>query len=113
MFRLTHVVLIGLFVLAVAYWWRSLAAREVALRVARRHCEQLGLQFLDDSVALRGLWLKRDEQGQRCVWRSYVFDFTATGEERYQGRIMMLADRVDGIFLPPHRFDDQRDRTVH
>lgn len=112
MFRLTHVVLIGLLVVAVAYWWRSLAAREVALRAARRHCDQRGLQLLDDSVALRGLWLERDEHGRQCVWRTYVFDFSATGQERCQGRIVTLSDRVQRIDLPTHRFE-QDDRTVH
>jgi hypothetical protein len=102
-----------LMVLAVTYWWRALAAREVALRAARWHCEKMGLQFLDDSVALRGVWLKRNDRGRQCVWRCYVFDFSATGEERHQGRIITLADRVEGIQLPPHRFEQEHDQTLH
>jgi hypothetical protein len=113
MFRLTHVVLIGVLVLAVVYWWRSLAAREVALRAARRHCDRLGLQLLDDTVALRGVWLKRNADGQPSIWRAYAFEFSATGGERYQGRIVMLGDRVEGVQLPPHRFDAAEDRTFH
>jgi hypothetical protein len=104
MLSLTHIVLTGVVVLAVAYWWRALAAREVALGAARRKCEQLGLQLLDDIVALRGLWLKRNRRGQMSLWRAYAFEFSVTGGERYQGRVIMLSDRVEQIDLPAHVF---------
>lgn len=102
MLRLTHVVFIGLLVLAIAYWWRALATREVALKAARRKCEHLGLQLLDDTVALRGIWIKRDTRGRHRLWRAYVFEFSVTGGERYQGRVIMLSDRVEQIDLPAH-----------
>jgi hypothetical protein len=113
MFSLTHLVLIGLVVLAVGYWWRSMAAREVALVAARRHCEQHALQLLDDSVVLRGIWLQRDRSARLGVRRSYQFEFSATGAERYQGRIMTLGDRVQSVQLPPHRLHSDRNETLH
>jgi hypothetical protein len=109
MFRLTHVVLIGLAVLVVAYWWRALAAREVALRAVRQHCERLGVQLLDDTVALRGLWLRRKSSTSLGVWRAYAFEFSVTGGERYSGRITMIDDRVLHIELPPHRLEANGD----
>ena len=49
----------------------------------------MDLQLLDESVALRALWFKRSPDGQ-LRWRSYNFDFTSTGDDRYQGRIILL-----------------------
>jgi hypothetical protein len=115
MLQLKHVIVLALVALAIAYWWRALAAREVALAAARRRCDQLRLQMLDDTVALRGLWLKRNRRGQRCMWRSYAFEFTVTGGERYAGRVVMLADRVERVDLPAHvlRPEDDQDRILH
>jgi hypothetical protein len=113
MFSLNHLILIGLVVLGVAYWWRSMGAREVALKAARRHCEQHALQLLDDSVVLRGIWLERDRNARLSVRRSYRFEFSATGAERYQGRIVTLGDRVQSVQLSPHRFHPDQNETLH
>ncbi|MCU0934380.1 MAG: DUF3301 domain-containing protein [Thiobacillaceae bacterium] len=43
-----------------AFWWDGLQKRELALQAARRVCEQAGVQFLDDTVALRKMALRRD-----------------------------------------------------
>lgn len=85
------------------HWWRSQKAKEIALRHTRIYCKEHSLQLLDDSIGLRALWFKRDEGGQLRIWRSYVFEFTATGDDRYQGRIVLLGNRVTSIQLPPHR----------
>ena len=41
------------------FWWDGLKKRERAVGAARRVCAQAGVQFLDDSVALRRLRLRR------------------------------------------------------
>lgn len=100
-------------VLAIGgWWWRGQEVRELALRKARAHCRDLGLQLLDDSVARRNLWVKRDDRGHWRIWRSFHFEFTATGEERYEGRVVTLGRRVESVQLPPHRFADE-DQTLH
>ncbi len=109
-FSLEYVLLIAVLGIAGVHWWRSLAVRELAVTKARAHCEALGLQFLDGGAALRGIWLKRDRRGRPCIWRSYEFEFSATGGERYRGRITTLADRVEAIHLPPHRLGEAGDR---
>lgn len=85
------------------HWWQSQKIKEVALRHTRRYCKEQSLQLLDDSIGLRALWFRRDEGGQLRFWRSYVFEFTATGDDRYQGRIVLLGRRVSSIQLEPHR----------
>jgi hypothetical protein len=64
----------------------------------------MDVMLLDDAVYLRGLWFKRDDNGSLRVWRRFMFDFTVTGEERYQGRIIMLGPRIVHSELEPHRF---------
>jgi hypothetical protein len=113
MFHLSHILVVGLVAIAVVYWWRALAAREVALSAARRECERLGLQLLDDTVALRGLWMKRNRRGQQSLWRAYQFEFSVTGGERYLGRVIMLSDRVEQIDLPPHVLPDREGQRLH
>ena len=92
-----------LIVLLLLHWWQSLKVKEIALKAASRHCQELDLQLLDQSVYLRGIWLKRDDNGKIRIWRSYLFEFTATGEDRARGRIVLLGVRVTGITLEAHR----------
>lgn len=89
---------------AVWYWWRAKAIKDFVLQAARRHCDSMDVMLLDEAVFLRGLWFKRDSQGNLRVWRRFLFDFTSTGEERYTGRIIMLGQRIEHMELEPHRF---------
>lgn len=100
--------LFWLFVLgfAVWYWWRAKAIKDSVLTAAKRYCGTMDVMLLDDAVYLRGLWFKRDPQGRIRVWRRFLFDFTATGEERYTGRVIMLGQRIEHMELEPHRFSD-------
>lgn len=84
-------------------WWQGQKVREIALRYARRQCEEIELQLLDESVALKAIWLKRDDNGHIRVWRRYHFEFTSTGDERYTGKVITLGHRISGFNLAPHR----------
>lgn len=86
---------------AAWFWLDSLRAREAANAACRSACEQRGLQFLDDTVALRRLSLRRDTLGHVRLKRLYQFDFTADGRTRYRGRIVLLGARVLELHLPP------------
>ncbi|MBS3805143.1 MAG: DUF3301 domain-containing protein [Oleiphilaceae bacterium] len=87
------------------YWWKAKAIKDFVADAARNHCKKMDVMLLDDVVYLRGLWFKRDRQGNLRVWRRFLFDFTATGEERYVGRIIMLGKTIQQIELEPHRFE--------
>jgi len=54
-------------------------------------------------VVLRKLALARDQQGWVRVRRIYGFEFTATGEDRNQGLVSVLGNRLEAIELAPHR----------
>lgn len=66
----------------------------------------MSLQFLDESVGLRALWLKRDDNGQLRVWRRYLFEFSSTGEDRYRGKVIMLGLRITHTELEAHRLNE-------
>ncbi|MGL6161427.1 DUF3301 domain-containing protein [Microbulbifer sp.] len=91
-----------LFVLAGWYLWAGMAAKEQARRAAASHCAQLGVQLLDDTVALMRTRLKRDSRGQVRLQRSYEFEFTSTGEHRYAGIAVLHGRRITQIQLSPH-----------
>lgn len=94
-------------VLGMLHWWKAQRVKEIALGYTRRKCKELELQLLDDSINLRGFWFKRDEKGQLRIWRSYNFEFSSTGEERYRGRVVTLGQSVISFILPPYRVNDE------
>lgn|SRR5690554_1138091 len=89
--------------LGVIYVWRALQAREIAYAAARRQCENMQVQLLDQSVYLRKLWFRRTNSGRLGFWRVYYFEFTVTGGTRYVGRVFMLGRRVEQVELEPHQ----------
>ncbi len=105
MIELTDLAWLLLFATGAYWWWRSSAVKESALRVARAHCRSFDVQLLDESVVLRGLWFKRDAGGSLRVRRSYTFEFTSTGDERYHGGIVMLGATLESVQLEPHRLN--------
>jgi len=87
------------------YWLRARELKESCLKAAAKYCEDLELKLLDDSVVL-SLWKPvRTNQGTLLIKRRYQFDFTSTGEDRYQGEILIIGRKIEHIKLQPHRID--------
>jgi hypothetical protein len=104
-FDLSDLALWGAFIAAAVFWWRAYAVKELALKATKAHCEAVGVQLLDDGVALRGFWVRRDAAGNLRLRRSFLFEFTTTGEQRYHGCTVMLGQRVESVQLAPHRLN--------
>ncbi|MCF6205147.1 MAG: DUF3301 domain-containing protein [Methylococcaceae bacterium] len=98
--------LIILLLLIGYYWSDSTKTRETALDFVKNHCKKIDVQMLDEYVALNGLWLKRDKKGKIRLWRSYQFEFTSTGNERYNGKVIMLGRTITSIHLDPYKIYD-------
>lgn len=88
------------------YWSSSMKAREIAFSAAVAHCQKMEVVLLDEYVALIGQWLKRDEQGRIKAWRSFQFEFSSTGDERYHGKVIMLGRNILSIQLEPYRIQE-------
>jgi len=95
--------LIVLLLLIGGYWSSGMKAREIAFMAAAVHCKKMDVVLLDDYVALNAQWLKRDKQGKIKIWRSYVFEFSSTGADRYKGKVIMLGKVVSTIQLEAYR----------
>lgn len=87
--------------LAAAGWflWSSLRSREAANAALRPACSARGYLFLDDTVALHRIRLRRDENGRANIERVYRFDYSDTGDNRQRGYVTLLGARVEDISL--------------
>lgn len=83
-------------------WLHMQLVRELALSAARRHCEQMGVQFLDSTVVRSGLRLSRSQSGSLALLQSFRFEFTVHGDRRYHGEAVFLGRRQISMQLEPH-----------
>ncbi len=97
--------LICILLLIGFYWSNSMKAREIAFRAASLYCQKMDVVLLDEYVALNGQWLKRNEQGKLKAWRSFQFEFSSTGDERYHGKVVMLGRQIISVQLEPYRIE--------
>ena len=88
-------------------WRDCLGAREQAHAASVRACQQSGVQFLDDTVALDRIGWRRDRDGRLKLERLYLFEFTDTGQRRRIGSVLLVGWRVeilhmegDGLLAP-------------
>lgn len=77
-----------------AFWWDGLQKREFAIQAARRACEQASVQFLDETVALKKMTLRRDANQRARVYREFAFEYSSVGDDRQTGRVYLLGNRV-------------------
>jgi hypothetical protein len=86
----------------ILLWLDSLRARERAVRAGKSACERYNLQLLDDTVSFARMRLARDEEGQLKIARTYVFEFSDTGNNRRHGAIVMLGGELQDLQLEPY-----------
>lgn len=91
--------LLLLFAALAWFWWDGLQKREIALATARQACERAGLQFLDASVALRKIRLRRDADQRVRIHREYGFEYSTEGDDRQPGWVWLLGARVVNVTL--------------
>lgn len=97
-------------VAALLYWINAAKAKEIARWVGKEACRELGVGFLDDTVALDRVWLARNGKGERKLFRRYRFEFTSDGSQRYKGEIVICDKKLKRLELEPYRIPPQEDR---
>lgn len=92
-----------LFILTAFYFWHNaLRARERARYHAHALCARIGLQLLDQTVALRRVRVRRiPGEGLRLL-RCYRFDVSTDGNDRRDGSLDMIDGDVVSYDLPMH-----------
>lgn len=103
MFDLQSILWLTLIVLAIYYWRGALLVKDRAYAAAQKRCEEMQVQLLDETVYLRRLWFRRNDQGKLSLWRAFYFEFTVSGADRYFGRVIMLGARITQVELDAHR----------
>jgi len=88
---------------ALWYWSSAKAAQEHAYHAVKQHCQRLDLQMLDDYVAFKTIRCQRDNHGRLKFLRLYQFEFSSTGNERYNGTITLDGRQTLHIHLEPYR----------
>ena len=86
-----------------SFWSTSLRAREIAFNAVAKKCLELDLQLLDQYVAIKKLSFKKDLNGRIVIRRVYSFEFSSTGTERYNGRILLHNYQVYAFQMDPYR----------
>ncbi len=93
--------LIGIPISAALFWSDSMRARERAITVCRLTCNNYGAQLLDQTVSLHRIRLHRDDRGRVRFHRSYRFDYSYDGTDRYRGNMVMLGAFSELIHIDP------------
>jgi hypothetical protein len=92
---------VALLALAAGFWYSSLAARELANRVAMETCTSANVQMLDGTVSIHRLKLVRSGDAPLSWQRTYFFDYSADGFSRQRGFVVLTGDAVDSVGLGP------------
>jgi len=102
---LDDLILIALLLSACLYWLNGQKVKETAFKAVRANCLAQEVQMLDEYVALKSVRLKRDRTGKIRLQRTFLFEFSSTGNERYNGTCIMLGRQVESIQMEPYRLD--------
>lgn len=94
-------ILLGLLLVGAVYlaWRNSMRARERAVSFCRNLCSKHQVQFLDDTVSLTRLTIRRDPELGLKLHRVYEFEFSAEGQSRSEGSVVLTGDRIDAVHL--------------
>ena len=85
--------------LVIWFWQDTLRARETAVSRARRYCQDINYQFLDETVALSSLKPGRNFSGSFAFHRHYHFEFSLDGHDRFNGSAYLIGHRLQSIQL--------------
>ncbi len=106
MFSLTNLLWLVLAGMLAFYWWQSGQFKGRARDLATAHCRQLGLQLLDQSMVIVGFWPVRSRAGGLVFRRSYQFEFSSTGDRRYQAKLVLEGMVLKSIELEAYRLPE-------
>jgi hypothetical protein len=100
---LTHLFYGFIFILAAYALIQHANMSSVARAHARKHCETMGVQLLDQNIILRKLSLHGSRHSLIAIGRLYLFEFSSIGDTRYHGTIKLIGNKVITIELEPFK----------
>ncbi|MDH5572731.1 MAG: DUF3301 domain-containing protein [Gammaproteobacteria bacterium] len=99
-------VIILLLAAVVMFWWDSMGVKEQARQIGSDLCRRSDVQFLDDTVALNKITVKRNTYGRLCFYRIFRFEFSNDNSNRFTGKIYMLGRYSDKVEMDPYPFTE-------
>jgi len=106
MFSLINLSLLILVGVIAVYWWQSGLYKGRARELASAHCRQLELQLLDQSMVITAIWPALSRGGKIEFRRTYQFEFSSIGDNRYQGQLVMQGLHLKSIELETYKLPD-------
>jgi len=107
MFALENLIWLLIAGILLVYFWHSGRFTGRARALAIDYCQQFGLQLLDHSVVIKGVWPERTEAGNLTLRRRYQFEFSSTGSQRYRGVLVLLGMNLKSIELETYELPGQ------
>ncbi len=104
---MSEIIFLILLGLVIWFWQDTLRAREIAVSRARRYCQDIDYQFLDETVSLESLKAGRNFFGNFAFHRHYHFEFSLDGQNRFNGSAYLIGHRLQSIQL------DHPDGIIH
>ena len=103
---------LGIIILLIAslyYWLDSIRAKENATEHAKNACKKVLIEFLDDTVLIKKVRLRRNSQGHLSIYREYEFEFSSSGEFRYKGRVSLLGKYLIDVEMYAYKVHEEQD----
>lgn len=101
----SDIILLAFLLGSLFYWFDSISAKEIATQNAKKACNKVSLEFLDETVAIKKLRLRRNSTGQMTFYREYEFEFSSTGEFRYKGNVRLLGKQLLDVEMEPYQLN--------
>ena len=98
--------LILLLAAVAGYWWSTMQSKELAKNAGKHLCSRYDVQFLDETVEMKKIWVRRNKRGRLELCRLFFFEFATDGEKRYQGRIVILGKQVSDVEMDAYRITE-------
>ncbi len=89
------------------FWFDTQRSQEMAKAICQQVCGKLKLQFLDDTIVLTRLRLRRNSRGSLMVQRTYQFEFYEGGNQRQRGTVIFRGIALEMLEMPGYM-----DRTI-
>ena len=103
---LTELFLIFLAAPVVWFWLEGMTLKQRVRAEAALLCRRNQLQFLDDTVHLLSMRIKRDKRRRFRIIRKYGFEFSNSTGERYSGFVEVTGKLISRSFIEAYRTDE-------
>jgi hypothetical protein len=111
MLSISSLIIIFLIAVGIGFWQSASRAKELAIATCKSVCAQRDLQFLDGTVHLLQIRLRRNSRGRVSFWRRYGFDYY-DGQARLTSTITIFDDQMVETHLPTKNPEEKSDNVI-